>query len=110
MRFPSIKDVTRALRNVRDTLDPTCACTETGNTDSCAVCDGNGAPHCDVRLQVYPDGEWAIRWGSSDYDQDHTGFWGASCISPTDLVKDLRETAKDLLDQAREHHAMSGED
>ena len=37
-------------------------------------------PWCDVRLQVYEDGTWALRTGESDYDQDHRGFWGAGAF------------------------------
>jgi hypothetical protein len=63
--------------------------------------------YLDVRLQVYPDGAWAVRVGLSDYDQDHRGFWGASCIprgrfSATDL-------ARDLVNQCRDHHAANRE-
>lgn len=53
----------------------------------------------DVRLRVY-NGSWYVYTGSSDYDQDHRGVWGASCLSYdrqnlTDLARDLIEQAKD---------------
>jgi hypothetical protein len=53
----------------------------------------------DVRLRVY-NGNWYVYTGSSDYDQDHRGAWGASCLSYdrqnlTDLARDLIEQAKD---------------
>ena len=55
----------------------------------------------DVRLQVWPNGGWAIHTGPSDYDQDHRGFWGCSCISWE--RQDLTEIARSLIDQAKDH-------
>ena len=48
----------------------------------------------DVRLQVHENGNWAVHVCPSDYDQDHRGYWGASCLSYdrqnlTDLARDL---------------------
>ena len=60
-----------------------------------------GSDFCgtDVRLRVH-DGSWYVYTGSSDYDQDHRGAWGASSLSYgrqnlTDLARDLIEQAKD---------------
>lgn len=61
----------------------------------------------DVRLQVYETGEWAIRVGPSDYDQDHQGYWGASSLTRELSVKDCREIARDLIDQAKEQAAAA---
>jgi hypothetical protein len=58
----------------------------------------------DVRLQVYEDGQWAIRWGSSDYDLDHRGHWGASSL---DRRTNCRDLAVELLDQVAESVAVS---
>ena len=88
MRFPSIDAVSRALRNVARTVD------------------FDDAPDgCDVRLQVYPDGSWAVRWGLSDYDTDHRGYWGASCIGARRFRS--RDMARELIGQAREHKACA---
>ena len=57
----------------------------------------------DVRLQVYENGKWAIRSGDSSYDQDHCGFWGASCLSYD--RQNLTELACDLIAQAAEQAA-----
>lgn len=57
---------------------------------------------CDIRLQLYPDGDWAIRWGSSDYDQDHRGYWGASTVSVGDNYASI---ADDLVEQALDARA-----
>lgn len=86
MKFPSIKDVAESLAYVKRT----------------SVIDGD----LDVRLQVMPDGDWAIRTGSSDYDQDHRGYWGASGI---DRRTNCRDLARELIDQAKDHAADCGE-
>lgn len=65
--------------------------------------DEEGNVGIDVRLQVYPNGEWAIRTGDSSYDQDHRGYWGASFLSPR---SNCRELAADLIDQCAEHAAQ----
>ena len=89
MRFPSIKAVAEGLRDINMNVEG----------------------ECDVRLQVYEDGQWALRFGLSDYDQDHRGFWGASCVPGTDEKTgithrfDSVELAKDLLEQVKDHHA-----
>jgi hypothetical protein len=62
MRFPSIRNVARELVAVNREVD-------------CADDEG-----CDVRLQVYDNGRWAIRFGDSQYDLDHHGYWGASSV------------------------------
>jgi hypothetical protein len=90
MRFPSIVNVARALRGISDNVEG----------------------DCDVRLQVYEDGEWAVRWGASDYDQDHRGFWGASSVPGIVNGKSVRfsarAVARDLLEQAKEHASDNG--
>jgi len=53
----------------------------------------------DVRLQVYPSGDWHVRVGDPGWDLDHEGAWGASCVSSEDTDDDLAATARDLLDQ-----------
>lgn len=60
----------------------------------------------DVRLQVYDDGSWALRVGSSDYDQDHRGFWGASCLGARESLRRCRDLARDLIEQVRDHAAL----
>lgn len=85
MRFPSIQSVASALREVNSNSE-----------------EGE----CEVRLQVYEDGAWAIRVGSSDYDQDHRGFWGCSIVPGTRF--NSTEIARDLLSQCRDHYCTSG--
>jgi hypothetical protein len=89
MRFPSIASVVAALKQAREEVDP-------------------GEDMMDVRLQVYSGGAWALRTGSSDYDQDHRGFWGAGSVTASSMVKDLRQTAKDLLEQVQDAYASCG--
>jgi hypothetical protein len=98
MRFPSIKDVSSEIRGIvryPELADPE-------NEDH----EGNWM---DVRLQIWNDGSWNIHTGDSQYDQDHRGFWGATSI-PMIGRFDSRETAKELLEQAREDAWQSGED
>lgn len=77
---PTVEAVTSALRDVRDYLRR------------------HGFTESDVRLQVH-DG-WTIHHGSSDYDQDHRGMWGAGSVGARDSLASLRETARGLVSQA----------
>lgn len=86
-KFPSIANVARALRDVNNFADD----------------------ECDVRLQVWEDGEWRVRFGDAQYDQDHRGFWGASSVPGGRKRFNSVDVARDLLDQAREHAAQSEE-
>lgn len=88
MRFPSIKAVRREL---------------------CLI-NANVEGECDVRLHVWPDGEWTIHYGDPSYDQDHRGYWGAGSV-PGVGGKRMRprrfnaeEEAKLLLTQVKDHH------
>jgi hypothetical protein len=91
MKFPAIKDVADELRLIN--------------------CNVEG--ECDVRLQVYEDGLWVVRYGASDYDQDHRGFWGASClpgVSPqTGKVQRCNsyDIARELIEQVRDQYALT---
>lgn len=93
-RFPLqgrtyVDQVADELKDVADQLDP----------------DADGAEEettCDVRLQVWKDGQWAVHHGPSDYDQDHRGAWGASGIAAGASMKACRSVARDLIRQARE--------
>jgi hypothetical protein len=89
MKFPSIEAVAHALRHV----------------------NANVEGECDVRLQVWEDGEWAVRWGLSDYDTDHRGFWGAGSVPGVAKGKvtrfNTRDLAAELIRQAKDQ-AFSG--
>jgi hypothetical protein len=93
-RMPSIEDVARALREAW-----------AGHPEPPM---GEDDPSVDVRLQVYPDGDWALHVGLSDYDQDHRGWWGASSMPGGDYWSDraVRDTAQDLIDQCEEQAAL----
>lgn len=95
MKFPSIQHVAKELR-IQARGIAWCACRTREECES-----------CDVRLQVYPDGAWAIRVGLSDYDLDHLGFWGASCIPRGRF--NTADMARDLIEQCRDAHAMQAE-
>lgn len=66
---------------------------------------------CDIRLQVYPSGEWALRVGLSDYDTDHHGYWGASSLPGVVQGKVKRfpslVMARDLIEQCKEHYSQA---
>lgn len=94
MRFPTINDVAADLRQInKTTLQP-----------------DDADEGIDVRLQVYPDGEWAVHSGSADYDQDHRGYWGSSSVPGDNRRFDSKDIARDLIEQAREHKATGGDD
>lgn len=93
MRFPKIDEVASELRAI--------------NKQQSAPDGDDGG--IDVRLQVYPDGDWAVRGGLSDYDQDHRGYWGASSVPGDNRRFDSKALARDLIDQAKEHHAQGGD-
>ena len=61
----------------------------------------------DVRLQVWEDGNWAVHVGLSDFDQDHRGYWGASCLSYD--RQNLTELARELIDQCADALAMDND-
>jgi hypothetical protein len=64
----------------------------------------------ELRLQIYPNGRWALRWGAPDYDPDHKGWWGSSFLPPPSALRgDFYAVAAELLDQAAEQAAMSDE-
>ena len=92
-KFPSIASVRSALANEWSYLRRNFARSE-------LLERGEDFAGIDVRLQVYPSGQWAIRSGSADYDQDHHGFWGASCLSYD--RQNLTWLARDLIDQAKD--------
>lgn len=86
MEFPVELPIARALQNVVKLLD-------------------EKNPDTDVRLQVYEDGEWAVRYGPSDYDQDHRGYWGAASVHYGMDIAWLEDVARHLLEQAVEQEA-----
>ena len=80
MRYPCIKDVAAELSAINDNVES----------------------ECDIRLQVYPNGDWKIRTGDASYDQDHRGTFGASSIPGYKYRINSRDLARDLLDQVKE--------
>ncbi len=72
MRFPKISDVARDLRAINQEAD--------------AHPDG-----VDVRLQVYPDGDWAVHWGASSVPGRNKRF-------------NSEETARYLISEAKDQY------
>jgi hypothetical protein len=85
------------------------ATTLLGEVEGIDHCDDGGCEHddcasLDVRIQIREnaDHDYYVRVGSSDYDQDHRGYWGASSIGLHDDLESCRRTAAELIDQALE--------
>jgi len=55
----------------------------------------------DVRLRFFDDNIY-LYCGSSDYDQDHRGYWGASSLSADCDLDTAKSIASDLIDQVIE--------
>lgn len=97
MKRPSIKEVAVELRHINENVE-------------CDLLEPDGG-WCDVRLQVYEDGGWAVRYGLSDYDQDHHGCWGVSSVPGVQggVVKRFNSigTARELIEQVEDAYAQS---
>lgn len=89
MTLPTTDEVAEQLKHVQRMLTPD---------------DGE----CAVRLQVYQNGAWLVRFGDASYDTDHHGWWGAGAISLTDTTEELRWCAEDLVEQVEEMEAQDG--
>jgi len=61
-----------------------------------------GEPDGDVRLQVLPNGEWELWTGDPSYDTDHRGYWGAGTLDAEASALEMRELARDLIEEARD--------
>lgn len=62
--------------------------------------DDEGRNCTDVRLQLHKG--WSVKSGSSDYDQDHRGYWGGASVSTGMTEDEHLAVAQALLDQAVE--------
>ena len=100
LNFPSEDDVADALAAEAKDLEP-------------AADDADEEDHyVDVRLQVYPDGQWALRVGDPSFDLDHHGWFGAGSLprpsadAPFALC-DARMLARDLLSNAKDSFYQS---
>lgn len=91
MRFPKIADVAAELRNV--------------NRNDAYTEPGVDEPFIDVRLQVWPDGDWAVHWGDSQYDQDHRGYWAASSVPGNNRRFNSMDLAREMIDEVRDDYA-----
>jgi hypothetical protein len=80
IQWPSIKEVAEELSILKDLLRDY----REGETE--------------VRLQVSEE-FWDVLWGDPSFDQDHSGFWGASIINHRTNV---RELAWELLEEAKD--------
>ena len=61
---------------------------------------------CRMQVTMYAGiPSWRIHTGVSDYDLDHSGFWGASCVGWRDSITELQVTCKDMIEQVMEDMA-----
>jgi len=104
MRFPSIKSVAAELRDINASYG---ADAPGGRPHIHKVRHAREEAYIDVRLQVYEDGAWAVRWGLSDYDQDHRGYWGASSVPGNNRRFHSEDVARDLISQAKDDYYSS---
>lgn len=88
--FPAVEEIAAELAFLPEDVEP-----EFVESD-------DDTPHIDVRLQVWPDGSWAIHTGDASYDQDHRGYWGAGCVCADDDAAALLTLASDLRNEAME--------
>lgn len=83
MKFPSIKAVTAELKAAKCLTRFKLASED---------------DYLDVRLQVYPNGDWQVHLGDPQFDTDHRGYWGNGSI---DSNTNCRELAVSLIEEAR---------
>ena len=95
--FPSVEDIYLAIKHLPSQVEP-----EFRESD-------DDEPAIEVRLQVWPDGQWTYHTGSADYDQDHRGYWGSGSVTADMDERALRALAEDLREQSIEQCAESDE-
>jgi hypothetical protein len=98
LNFPGVREVAAELRLENDYIRAEFSPADRRSDDFCG----------DVRLQVWPNGTWALHYGDSQYDQDHRGYWG--CGSLDGFPFDSMSLARDLIEQCKEHYAQVKDD
>lgn len=78
--LPKLQVVTRELKEIQD------------------IVKSDDLNEVDVRLNVHTRG-WCVMYGDPGFDQDHSGYWGASTINTGMTQEELQLVANDLLDQ-----------
>lgn len=84
MRQPTIKAVATELRHI--------------NKQTFETYEEDGI---EIRIQLYPAGDWYLHVGDPSYDTDHQGFWGATTIPGNNKRFSSIETARDLINQTQ---------
>jgi hypothetical protein len=54
----------------------------------------------EFRLRTFNGKTFELLTGSSDYDTDHAGYWGAGTLGVEDLDIDIQDSIRDACDQA----------
>lgn len=94
--FPTAEEIADCLADLPHLVEPD------------MVPDGADEPGIDVRLQVTEGGGWSIHTGSSQYDTDHSGYWGYGVVGADDTAETILELAQDLRAEAIEDCADDG--
>jgi hypothetical protein len=99
IQWPRINDVLEDLVEIRDFIR------------------SHDISDTDVRLQVettqyhnngdFLNTSWQVHSGDASYDQNHYGYWGSGVVSSDMSKATLRDIAHDLIEQAKDHEAMS---
>jgi hypothetical protein len=98
MRFPCVRAVAKVLRAENEWIKRNFSEVSKDREDFWV----------DVRLQVWPDGTWALHSGDSSYDQDHRGYWGASSLNGHPF--NSMAVARQLIDDCKEHYSQEKDD
>ena len=99
----TIKDITEALQTIHQGFmdadfdsEEYLRSTYTGEVDT----EDRGI---EIRLQVV-DGSYHVLSGDPQYDTDHRGFWGCAFLPIRPTTQDLKDTAKELIDNTYENY------
>ena len=79
------------------------------DVESEMIADGADEPTIDCRLNYQPGRGFNFLTGDSQYDTDHRGFWGSSCVGADETDETAADIADGLLEQVIEHASQSEE-
>lgn len=108
IEFPTIEEVAQELLLIQLDCEVVEESDEEGDESPSPLWTSEeGDNTCiDVRLQVMSDGSWAVRWGDSQYDLDHRGYWGSGYLTAD---TNCQELAYELIEEARDQAAFEQE-
>ena len=92
----TIKNISKSLKAIHQGFMEYLRSTYTGEVDT----EDRGI---EIRLQVV-DGSYHVLSGDPQYDTDHRGFWGCAFLPIRPTTQDLKDTAKELIDNTYENY------